>query len=78
MLAERDSERLYKMSESREQIKAHNVPQEKWDAIFPGKKAFEERYGRILRYNLKGKTETYEYYDNKDEQVKTISFQRPF
>lgn len=53
-----------------------DMRQEDWDQIFPGKKAFEEKFGKIIRYKLKGRTEHYEYYDKDSGEIKSITFQK--
>lgn len=45
-------------------VASPNVPQEVWDEIFPGKKEFESKFGKIIKYKLRGNKEYYEYIDD--------------
>lgn len=52
-----------------------NFPQEEWDKIFPGKKEFEMKYGKIIKAKITKQNEEYEYID-KNGFIHTIKFTR--
>jgi len=52
-----------------------DFPQERWDEIFPGKKEFEAKYGKIIKAKITSRREGYEYIDGNGH-IKTIEFIR--